>query len=71
MTRDESATQERLDAIEKLDPEELQAHVDACETEAALRYRRLQGLISLVTGALRHAEAMGRLELALRRTSTR
>ena len=46
-------------------PEQLQALVDAAEDAASARYRRLMDYTSLLTDALRHADAMGRLELAL------
>jgi hypothetical protein len=46
-------------------PEQLQAQVDAAEDAASARYRRLKDYTCLITVALRHADAMGRLELAL------
>ncbi len=46
-------------------PEELQARVDAIEAGATARYRRLQDYACLLSDALRHVDAMTRLELAL------
>jgi hypothetical protein len=46
-------------------PEQLQALVDATELDTVSRYRRLRDYTALVTTALRHDEAMNRLDLAL------
>ena len=46
-------------------PEEIQALVDATEADAAQRYARRQRFNSLLTDAVRRAEAMTRLEIAL------
>jgi hypothetical protein len=66
MGRDES--QSRVAVAEIVDhpgPEELQALVDAREDDAAARYLRLQDYTSLVTAALRHDDALRRLDHAL------
>ena len=47
-------------------PEDIQALVDATEAEATERYRRRQKFGVLVADALRRAEALVRLESALR-----
>ncbi|TMC55450.1 MAG: hypothetical protein E6J20_00565 [Chloroflexi bacterium] len=46
-------------------PEEIQALADATEADAAQRYARRQRFNSLLTDAVRRAEAMSRLEIAL------
>lgn len=46
-------------------PEELQAQADAREEGTVARYRRLQDYTCLLSEALRHADAMTRLEIAL------
>lgn len=46
-------------------PEQLQAEVDAAEAMTTVRYRRLQDYMCLLGDALRHADAMRRLELSL------
>lgn len=46
-------------------PEQIQALVDATERDAVTRYRRLRDYSDLIDSALRHADAMGRLEMAL------
>ena len=65
MSTDESQGQESL-GFDHPGPEELQARVDAAEDGAAARYRRLRDYTCLLNEALRHADAMTRLELALR-----
>ena len=50
---------------------QLQAQVDATEDGAAARYRRLRSLSPLVREAMRHAEAMSRLDVALRLAGAR
>ena len=47
-------------------PEEIQALVDAGESDAAKRYQRRRELAALVSDAVRRADAMTRLETALR-----
>jgi hypothetical protein len=72
MGRDESQVQiGELFDVDNLGTEELQAQVDATEDDAAARYRRLRHLSPLVSDAMRHAEAMTRLDLALRLTAAR
>jgi hypothetical protein len=67
MSTDERQVQDSLGGlIDHPGPEELQARVDAAEDDAAARYRRLQDYTCLLNEALRHADAMTRLELALR-----
>jgi hypothetical protein len=46
-------------------PEQLQALVDATELDTVSRYRRLRDFSLLVTTAIRHDEALNRLDLAL------
>ena len=65
MSRDMSRGQGSTTVIDHPGPAEMQALVDATELDAVTRYRRLRDLSLLVTTALRHADAMGRLELAL------
>jgi hypothetical protein len=66
MSTDERHGQDGLDGIiDHPGPEELQARVDAAEDAAAARYRRLRDYSCLLDDALRHADAMTRLELAL------
>jgi hypothetical protein len=73
MGRDESPVQiqELFDDVDDLDTEELQARVDASEDGAAARYRALRSLSPLVSDAVRHAEAMTRLDVALRLAGAR
>ena len=52
-------------------PEEIQALADATEADAAERYARRQRFNTLVGDAVRRAEAMTRLELALRTADVR
>jgi hypothetical protein len=47
-------------------PEEIQALADADEADAAARYERRQEFGELLADAIRRAEAMTRLECALR-----
>jgi hypothetical protein len=66
MSTDEWQAQDGLGiVIDHPGPEELQARVDAAEDAATARYRRLQDYTCLLNEALRHADAMTRLELAL------
>jgi hypothetical protein len=66
MSTDERLGQDSLGGIiDHPGPEELQARVDAAEDSAAARYRRLQDYTCLLNLALRHDDAMTRLELAL------
>jgi len=66
MSSDERSGQDGLSGVtDHPGPEELQARVDASEDGAAARYRRLQDYSCLLGDALRHADAMTRLELAL------
>jgi hypothetical protein len=46
-------------------PEQMQARVDATELDAISRYRRLRDYSILISSAVRHADAMNRLDLAL------
>jgi hypothetical protein len=72
MGRDETQVEIReLFDVDDLSTEELQARVDASEDGAAARYRRLRTLTPLVSDAMRHAEAMGRLDIALRLAGAR
>jgi hypothetical protein len=52
-------------------PEEIQVLVDAKEADATARYQRRQQFNALVAEAIRHAEAMTRLEIQLRSVVTR
>lgn len=63
-------TRELFD-VDDLDIGQLQAQVDAAEDGAAARYRRLRSLSPLVGDAMRHAEAMSRLDIALRLAGAR
>jgi len=66
MSRDESPVGETVvNAVEYPGPEQLQAQADATEAHATARYRRLQDYGCLLTDAMRHADSMSRLELAL------
>ena len=60
MERDMSQAQ-----VDHPGPEQLQADVDEAEAMATARYRRLQDYMCLLGDALRHADAMVRLELSL------
>ena len=51
-------------------PEEIQALVDATEADAAERYARRQRFNSLLSEAVRRAESMTRLEIALQLPQT-
>jgi hypothetical protein len=67
MSIDERHDQDGLDVvIDHPGPEALQERVDAAEDAATARYRRLQDYSCLLNEALRHADAMTRLEFALR-----
>jgi hypothetical protein len=66
MSGHQSESHDQLDAtMEHPGPEQLQAMVDATEDAAGARYRRLNDYSCLLQDALRHADAMTRLELAL------
>ncbi|HEX3605123.1 MAG TPA: hypothetical protein VH134_04315 [Candidatus Dormibacteraeota bacterium] len=52
-------------AVEYPGPEQMQAQVDGLEAHATARYRRLQDYSCLLNDAMRHADAMTRLEFAL------
>jgi len=65
MEREVSRMQGGLSVVDHPGPEQLQTLVDATEDAATARYRRLRDYSVLVTTALRHADAMGRLEMAL------
>lgn len=52
-------------------PEDLQALADATEADAAQRYARRQRFNTVLTDAVRHAEAMTRLEIALQLAQAR
>jgi hypothetical protein len=67
MSTDERQGQDGLDVvIDHPGPEALQQRVDADDDAATARYRRLRDYSCLLDEALRHADAMSRLELALR-----
>ncbi|HEY2702081.1 MAG TPA: hypothetical protein VGL20_00170 [Candidatus Dormibacteraeota bacterium] len=65
MERDVNPVQGGLTLVDHPGPVELQAQVDLAEDTAAARYRRLRDYTCLLAGALRHDDAMSRLELAL------
>ena len=65
MEREVSRMQGGASVVEHPGPEQLQALVDATENAATARYRRLADYTVLLETALRHADAMSRLDLAL------
>jgi hypothetical protein len=65
MSRDMSRGQGSTAVVDHPGPAELQALVDATELDAVSRYLRLRDFSLLVTTAIRHHEAMSRLDLAL------
>ncbi|HEX6493824.1 MAG TPA: hypothetical protein VF112_09950 [Candidatus Dormibacteraeota bacterium] len=65
MEREVSRMQGELSVADHPGPEQLQALVDATEAATTAHYRRLRDYTVLVTTALRHADAMSRLDLAL------
>jgi hypothetical protein len=65
MEREVSRVQGGLAVVDHPGPEELQAQVDLAEDAATARYRRLKDYTGLLTDALRHVDAMSRLEHAL------
>ncbi len=65
MEREVNPVQGGPTVVDHPGPEELQAQVDLAEDTAAARYRRLRDYTCLLADALRHDDAMSRLELAL------
>ena len=65
MEREMSRMQRGAALVDHPGPEQLQALVDATEDAATARFRRLADYTDLVQTALRHADAMNRLDLAL------
>jgi hypothetical protein len=65
MSRDMSRGQGTTTVIDHPGPAEMQALVDATELDAVIRYRRLRDFSLLLTTAIRHADAMNRLDVAL------
>ena len=65
MSRDSSRRQGSTTVVGHPGPAELQALVDAAEVDSVSRYRRLRDFSLLVSTAIRHDQAMSRLDLAL------